>query len=96
MQTADSFSPISAKEKMLTLFKFKEMLYGQISIDTGVMSGAPVFAGTRVPIQTIFDYLKGGDDIIMFLKDFPSVTKTAAISILEMASTSIAFEKVLH
>ena len=47
------------------------------------MSGAPVFAGTRVPIQTIFDYLEGGDDLEMFLEDFPSVTKAAAIKVLE-------------
>ena len=64
------------------------MLYGQISIDPEVMSGSPVFAGTRVPIQTIFDYLEGGDDLEMFLSDYPSVTKTAAISVLEMARTS--------
>ncbi len=65
------------------------MLYGQISIDPEIMSGTPVFAGTRVPIQTIFDYLEGGDDLEMFLADFPSVTKTAAIGVLEMAKTSL-------
>ena len=81
---------------MVTLMKFKNMLYGQISIDPEIMSGAPVFAGTRVPIQTIFDYLEGGDDLEMFLADFPSVTKTAAISILEMAKISLTSEKVLH
>ena len=72
------------------------MLYGQINIDPEIMSGAPVFAGTRVPIQTIFDYLEGGDDLEMFLADFPSVTKTAAISVLEMAKKSLTSEKVLH
>ncbi|MFZ4057287.1 MAG: DUF433 domain-containing protein [Ferruginibacter sp.] len=72
------------------------MLYGQISIDPEVMSGAPVFAGTRVLIQSLFDYLEGGDDLEMFLLDFPSVSKTAAISILEMAKTSLTSEKVLH
>ncbi len=72
------------------------MLYGQISIDPEIMSGAPVFVGTRVPIQTIFDYLENGDDLEMFLTDFPSVTKTAAISVLEMAKTSLTSEKVLH
>jgi uncharacterized protein (DUF433 family) len=64
------------------------MLYGQISIDPETMSGAPVF-GTRVPIQTIFDYLEGGDDLEIFFEDFPSVTKTAAINVLEMAKTSL-------
>jgi uncharacterized protein (DUF433 family) len=84
------------KKKTVTLLKFEGMLYGQISIDPEIMSGAPVFAGTRVPIQTIFDYLEGGDDLEMFLADFPSVTKTAAISVLEMAKTSLTSEKVLH
>jgi len=87
---------MQASKKIVTLLKFKEMLYGQISIDPEVMSGAPVFAGTRVPIQTIFDYLEGGDDLEMFLEDFPSVTKTAAINVLEMAKTSLTSEKVLH
>jgi uncharacterized protein (DUF433 family) len=72
------------------------MLYGQISIDPEVMSGAPVFAGTRVPIQTIFDYIEGGDDLETFLDDFPSVTKEAAVNVLEMAKTSLTSEKVLN
>jgi hypothetical protein len=38
------------------------MKYGEISIDPEVMSGAPVFAGTRVHVQTLFDYIEGGDD----------------------------------
>ncbi len=74
---------------MVTLLKFKNMLNGQISIDPEIMSGDPVFAGTRVPVQTLFDYLEGGDDLEMFLADFASVTKTAAIRVLEMAKTSL-------
>ena len=72
------------------------MRYGQISIDPEVMSGAPVFAGTRVPVQTIFDYIEGGDDLETFLEDFPSVTKEAALNVLEMAKTSLTSEKVLN
>ncbi len=72
------------------------MLYGQISIDPEVMSGAPVFAGTRVPVQTIFDYIEGGDDLETFLEDFPSVTKEAVVKVLEMAKTSLTSEKLLH
>lgn len=81
---------------MVTLLKFDGMLYGQISIDPEIMSGAAVFSGTRVPIQTLFDYLESGDALEMFLTDFPSVTKTAAISVLEMAKISLTSEKVLH
>jgi uncharacterized protein (DUF433 family) len=81
---------------VVTLLKFDGMLYGQISIDPEIMSGAAVFSGTRVPIQTLFDYLESGDALEMFLADFPSVTKTAAISVLEMAKISLTSEKVLH
>jgi uncharacterized protein (DUF433 family) len=71
------------------------MLYGQVSIDPEIMSGAPVFAGTRVPIQNLFDYIEGGDDLSEFLDDFPSVTKEAALTVLEMAKKSLTSEKML-
>jgi uncharacterized protein (DUF433 family) len=72
------------------------MLYGQVSIDPEVMSGTPVFAGTRVPVQNLFDYLAGGDDLEEFLDDFPSVSKKSALAVLEMAKKSLTTEKVLH
>ena len=72
------------------------MLYGQISIDPEIMSGVPVFAGTRVPIQNLFDYIEGGEDLSEFLDDFPSVSKQAALAVLEMAKRSSTSEKMLH
>ena len=72
------------------------MQYGQVSIDKEVMSGTPVFAGTRVPIQNLFDYIEGGDDLSEFLDDFPSVSKETAVALLEMAKKSLTTEKVLH
>jgi uncharacterized protein (DUF433 family) len=72
------------------------MLYGQVSIDPDVMSGTPVFAGTRVPVQNLFDYMEGGDDLTEFLEDFPSVSKEAAIAVLEMARLSLTSEKMLN
>lgn len=72
------------------------MLYGQVSIDPEIMSGTPVFAGTRVPVQNLFDYLENDEDLNEFLDDFPSVTKQAALTVLEMAKTSITSEKLLH
>jgi uncharacterized protein (DUF433 family) len=72
------------------------MLYGQVSIDPGIMSGTPVFAGTRVPVQNLFDYIEGGDDLDEFLDDFPSVTKVAAVAVLEMARHSLTTEKALY
>ncbi len=72
------------------------MLYGQVSIDPEVMSGIPVFLGTRVPVQTLFDYLEGGDDLDSFLDDFPSVSREAAIAVLEMAKKTLTSEKFLN
>lgn len=72
------------------------MRYEQISIDPEIMSGTPVFAGTRVPIQNLFDYIEGGDHLGDFLDDFPSVTKEAAIAVLEMAKRSLTTEKLLN
>ncbi len=72
------------------------MKYGQVSIDPEVMSGAPVFLGTRVPIQNLFDYIEGGEDLSEFLDDFPSVSKEAVVAVLEMAKKSLTSEKSLH
>jgi uncharacterized protein (DUF433 family) len=54
-------------------------------VDPEIMSGAPCFAGTRVPIQNLMDYLEGGESIDEFLEDFPSVAREQVISFLEEA-----------
>lgn len=53
--------------------------------DPEVMGGAPVFWGTRVPVQTLIDYLEAGDSIDQFLEGFPSVTRAQVIAFLEQA-----------
>jgi uncharacterized protein (DUF433 family) len=50
-----------------------------------VMGGAAVFHGTRVPVQTLLDYIEGGETIDDFLKGFPSVTREQVIAFLEQA-----------
>lgn len=72
------------------------MNYKSISIDPETMGGTPVFVGTRVPIQTLFDYLGGGDSLAEFLDDYPSVKKEFAVDVLEMARQTLTSEKVLH
>ena len=57
-----------------------------ISVDPEVMSGTPVFAGTRVPVQTLVDYLAAGDPLEEFLDDFPTVSREAAVSFIQLAS----------
>ncbi len=56
-----------------------------VKIDPEIMSGAACFAGTRVPIQNLIDYLAGGDSIEDFLDGFPSVSREQVISFLEEA-----------
>lgn len=62
------------------------MLNEHINIDPEIMSGAPVFTGTRVPIQNLFDYIEGGNNLSEFIDDFPSVTYEAAVTVLELAN----------
>ena len=58
-----------------------------VKVDPEIMSGAPCFAGTRVPIQNLIDYLEGGDSIEDFLDGFPSVSREQVIAFLEEAKT---------
>jgi uncharacterized protein (DUF433 family) len=53
-----------------------------ISCDPEVMSGTPVFAGTRVPVQTLLDYIEGGDSIDVFLDGFPTVKREQVIAVI--------------
>jgi uncharacterized protein (DUF433 family) len=53
--------------------------------DPEIMSGEPVFAGTRVPVKTLTDYLEGGDSIDVFLDHFPTVRREQVIAFLEAA-----------
>lgn len=56
-----------------------------ISTDPETMGGTPVFRGTRVHIQTLFDYLSGGDSLEFFLENYPSVSREQALQVLELA-----------
>jgi uncharacterized protein (DUF433 family) len=51
--------------------------------DPEVMGGTPVFCGTRVPVQTLIEYLEAGDSIDQFLEGFPSVTREQVIAFLK-------------
>jgi uncharacterized protein (DUF433 family) len=56
-----------------------------VARDPEVMSGALCFAGTRVPVQTLFDYLEGKSSLADFLDDFPTVSRDVAVAVLEDA-----------
>ena len=64
-----------------------------INIDKEILGGTPVFSGTRVPIQTLFDHLENGITVDDFLEDFPSVSREHAIRTLQFAEEILTSEK---
>jgi len=64
-----------------------------ISRDTDILGGTPVFAGTRVPVQTLIDYLKEGDSLDDFLEGFPSVSRKQAQTFFEIAVNAVMAEE---
>jgi uncharacterized protein (DUF433 family) len=65
---------------------------GIIVRDPNILGGIPVFSGTRVPFQTLLDYLEGGQTLDEFVEDFPTVKREAAISALEHAKELVVSE----
>lgn len=60
-----------------------------VTVDPQILGGTPVFAGTRVPVKNLFDYLEAGDSLEVFLDAFPSVTRDQAVAALEMARKAL-------
>lgn len=58
-------------------------------VNPEILGGTPVFKGTRVPVQTLIDYLKGGESIESFLDGFPSVSRAQAEAFLQIALESV-------
>lgn len=65
-----------------------------ITRDSEIMSGTPVFRGTRVPIKTLIDYLEGGHTLEEFLEAFPSVDREQATALLELAKRYLASQAI--
>jgi uncharacterized protein (DUF433 family) len=65
-----------------------------ITIDPDTMGGQPVFKGTRVPIETLFNHLEEGVTLNEFLSDFDTVSKEQAIAIMEIASELLSSKKI--
>lgn len=60
-----------------------------VHIHPDILSGTPVFVGTRVPVRTLLDYLEGGDTLGDFLEDFPGVSREQAVQFLEQATEAL-------
>jgi len=61
-----------------------------ITIDKEILGGQPVFSGTRVPVESLFDHLESGIALSEFLEDFPGVKKDQAIAVIEFAGKIFA------
>jgi len=60
-----------------------------VHADPEIMSGEPVFVGTRVPVKNLFEYLEAGDSLEEFLEAFPSVSRDQAVAALELAKEAV-------
>ncbi len=80
---------------MLQLFIFAYMKLREIiTVDNEILGGQPVFAGTRVPVESLFDHLEAGVSLDEFLDDFPTVSKEQAIALLDIANTLMTSKNV--
>ena len=73
---------------MFSIVGIHQRMTARVSVihaDPGILGGAPVFVGTRVPFQALLDYIEGGHPLADFLEDFPSVSREQAVEALEQA-----------
>lgn len=81
--------PLTAEELSGDLVQPGHPLFGIVWVNPARVSGAPCFAGTRVPVRNLFDYLEGGDSLDDFLEGFPGVTHEQAVAVLELAASGL-------
>ena len=67
----------------------KSSIAGVVTVDSRIMHGTPCFTGTRVPVQTLLDYIEDGDTLDNFLRDFEGVKREQAIRFLELAKEQL-------
>jgi uncharacterized protein (DUF433 family) len=60
-----------------------------VHVDPEILGGTPVFKGTRVPVETFFDYVQGGEPLSEFLEDFPTVTSEQVVELLEEVKAEV-------
>ena len=81
----------------IKLLNLKSMINKVINIDPEILSGTPIFNGTRVPIKNLFDYPETGETIETFLQDFESVSREQVLKVLELSEQLIqSSSSILH
>ncbi len=66
-----------------------------VKIDPEIMSGTPCFAGTRVPVRTLIDYIEGGATLDEFLEQYPTVSRKQAVGFLEESANAVVGNALL-
>jgi uncharacterized protein (DUF433 family) len=84
MSTVNAPAPQTQEDR--ELIPAGTLLSPYISVNPGRMHGEPCFTGSRVPIQHLFDHLRAGDPLSVFLEDFPPVTREQAVAVIDLAS----------
>jgi uncharacterized protein (DUF433 family) len=84
--------PLTAEDIEGDLIQKDHPLFGIVWVNPQRVSGAACFAGTRVPIETLFTHLEAGDSLETFLDDFPGVTREQAVALLEISRLHILDE----
>ena len=84
-----SSEPFTAEDLQGDLIQPGNPLFGIIWVNRERMSGTPCFAGTRVPVQSLFQHIEAGDSLETFLDDFAGVTREQAIAVLEISRTRL-------
>ena len=87
-------TPLTPEDLEGDLIQPGHPLFGIIWVKPERVSGAPCFAGTRVPVQALFDYLEGGEPLEEFLEGFPPVTREQAVAVLELSRSKLLDELV--
>ena len=87
MSTLQIPDPASREER--ELIPADSLMAPYVSVNPGRMHGEPCFAGSRVPIQHLFDHLRAGDPLGEFLEGFPPVTREQAVAVIDLASRGL-------
>jgi uncharacterized protein (DUF433 family) len=66
-----------------------------ITVKPEILGNQPVFKGTRVPVESLFDYLESGETLDIFLENFPTVTKVQAMAVIEIASKLLSSQYIV-
>jgi uncharacterized protein (DUF433 family) len=81
--------PLTAEALRGHLVQPGHPLFGIVWVKPERLRGTPCFAGTRVPVKSLFDYIEGGDTLDDFLTGFPGVTRQQAVAVLELSRSRL-------